>query len=559
MASKRVIEVVVKVKDQASAGFDKVSKKMGGVTKGFKGMSLGAAAAAAAVVFAVKKMVDGLAALVNGVANVGDEFDKMSFRSGVAVDALARWVFISKLAGGSASTIEVAFKKLSKSMFDAQKGLATAVDAFDLLDISVMKADGTLRSNEDVMMDLAEAFSNSTQRVRDQGIAMDLLGRGGLQMLAILTQGSTALASQADEYDRLHGSMKRTAEAGAAWVDANLRMQTAMAGMKEQALTPVLETLTPMINKFARLSGAADGWGEHLSVAGYYLGILTEEALAFADVPLDNVMMTWFPPEMFGPDGTIAKAVKNVEEFEAAMAAVKPGPTLARDFAPAEFEGYQDEYGLLEDLTQIEADRAAQSALSHEAEAEALMAEHEMLIAAGAEADLHIKRLEDSVDATSEWNDVVTDVVGNFERLASNSLSAMFQATNGAIMFGRALKTIVLDALSAVIAKMIAVRLLGFALGMFGGGGSTLSAEFGGGYSSAIGPGLNGAPLGAAPGNLVSMNSASMVSPSRLGGGGGGGGVSVTMQVARPVGYLDVLDLGEAAAVAALKVSEATL
>ena len=58
MASKRVIEVVIKVKDQASKGFDKFASGAKKAKDGLKGISLTAAATAAAVVFAVKKMVD---------------------------------------------------------------------------------------------------------------------------------------------------------------------------------------------------------------------------------------------------------------------------------------------------------------------------------------------------------------------------------------------------------------------------------------------------------------------------------------------------------------------
>ena len=580
--NRRVLEVIIKVKDQASGKLQSVGGNVRGITEKLGGLSVKAVAVSAAVVYSIKKMADGFKSLLDGVAKVGDSFDKMSLRTGVSVDELARWVYISKLAGGSASTVETSFKKLTKSMYDYSRGLSTAVEAFDSLGIQVLDSNGNIRESVDVMMDLATATARSTNKTELMGKMQDILGRGSLQMLAILEQGVPALSAQADEYDRLHGAMDRTAEAGARWTDAMLRLETVGAGLRERTITPLLEAITPHIEKFARVTGAVSNWKEGLQAAGYYLGVLTEDVIDFAKEvdKSPGVMETFFPPEMFGPGGTIQKQASELDKIDKALKSIASAPVIERDNSAADYDGYKDTLGLIEDIIQAEEERAARLSGSHEAEAEALMREQELLIAAGEAADEHIAKLQESSSSIIDLGDAADSAADNFERLSSNAINAFLNGEKGALKFGRILKTTVMNAISAVIAKLLrlgAMKIFGMiftggasAVTPFAAGGTIPRAAYG--YAVPDGPrGMDSRLIAAMPGEevvsrslsqrlasfLASQESASMVSPFSL--ASSGRSVVVSMNIARPVGYLDLLDLGESAAVAARKVAGANL
>lgn len=270
-------------------------------------------------------------------------------------------------------------------------------------------------------------------------------------------------------------------------------------------------------------------------------------------------------------------------------------PTIEKDWTAAgEESGEDDPLVLYEDLMNADLARAEMlTGYYGDGDGERLanlngFLSPEQLKAIGDEADEHISRLQASVRQQQFMADAVKDTARNFERLASNSLSAMLSGQNGAIMFGRALRTVVMDALSAVIAKLITVNLLTRALNFIPGVGGAATAPgvtpvaFGGrpipraayGYTvpdHGARPGMDSQLLWAMPGETVVDRSLSaglrrflaQTESGAIGasavGSGGRGNVSVLLQVARPVGYLDVLDLGNAAAVAARKVAETEL
>lgn len=273
---------------------------------------------------------------------------------------------------------------------------------------------------------------------------------------------------------------------------------------------------------------------------------------------------------------------------EAAARLSADPPTIAKDWSPlvGSDGGEDDPLMLFEDIMRAEQERAEQlNGYYGDADGERLahingyMTPEEMA-KVGAEADAHIARMVQMQDEQDVLASAVTGVAANFERLASNSLSAMLSGKNGAVQFGQVLRTVVLDALSAVIAKLLVIKALGFLLPGLGSGsgtGYTPMAAGGGipraaaGYTVPMGrAGLDSVPILAMPGEevidrslslglrrfLAAQDAAAAAAPA---GTGGRGNVSVVMQVARPIGYLDVLDLGNAAAAAALKVSEANL
>lgn len=269
---------------------------------------------------------------------------------------------------------------------------------------------------------------------------------------------------------------------------------------------------------------------------------------------------------------------------EALSGDIAEAPTIAPDWTPADYapEGGEERLMLLEEI--LAAEKLLDEQLNGRSEfekqynAEWLAANAERR----AEIDAELEAMYAQRKAQEELAAVVESVGANFERLASNSLSAMLQGKDGAIMFGRALKGIVMDALAAVLAKMLAIQAVKLFTGLpFAQGGTVPALAAGGtipraavGYAVPDGPrGMDSRLVAAMPGEEVIRRSlsqrldrflnaneaAAMVDPFDINSGSGGGNVSVAMQVARPVSYLDAIDLGEHAAVAAKKIKEAEL
>src|SRR5690554_5974909 len=79
----------------------------------------------------------GLLALVNRTANVADEIDKLSERTGINREELQRWKYAAEQSGGDVGKLEVGIKTLSGIMDDATNGNEKAIEGFSKLGITL--------------------------------------------------------------------------------------------------------------------------------------------------------------------------------------------------------------------------------------------------------------------------------------------------------------------------------------------------------------------------------------------------------------------------------------
>jgi len=95
----------------------------------------------------------GLGALIKKTAEMGDMFDKMSQRIGVSVETLSSFGYAAKITGTSIDVVEKSLKYLSNQMLDVSRGTGESKQTFDELGISVLDAQGSLRSVRDVLIE----------------------------------------------------------------------------------------------------------------------------------------------------------------------------------------------------------------------------------------------------------------------------------------------------------------------------------------------------------------------------------------------------------------------
>ena len=322
---------------------------------------------------------------------------------------------------------------------------------------------------------------------------------------------------------------------------------------------------------------AAQSARRALEAAAKAWGVATKKPV------FDPAKLEWFDVDIAADDlaEAIGEAYKKAVETEIPDAPVIPRETLAADTDREPLYNVDDVL-FLEEIMELEKERALQLGLFSDEELAAMAAEEEARARRLEAAREELKLLDKKTEAQLEYEDIVKSVGANFERMLSNSLSMLYKQNEGALMFGRTLRYVVLDALAAVLAKMIAIKAVELftnpvgavssGLGLFARGGTVPHAATG--FAVPDGPrGMDSRLVMAMPGEeiirrslsqrldrfLVASESAAMASPFDIDSGGGRGGVRVSMQVARPMSYLDSLDLGEAAAVAARTVKESYL
>lgn len=142
----------------------------------------GAIGALAGAGYIVKRFVD-------DVAKVGDETIKTARNLGVGAEALQEWQYVAGLAGVQAGDFSNAIKFLQRGIAEAGEGTGTALKGFQRLGISVKNNDGTLKSYDQILKEVAERLPqlNEAERV---ATSMDLFSRSGVKMIDMLMQGN---------------------------------------------------------------------------------------------------------------------------------------------------------------------------------------------------------------------------------------------------------------------------------------------------------------------------------------------------------------------------------
>ena len=121
-------------------------------------------------------VVAALGTIVTKTAAVGDQFHKMSLRTGIAVEDLSALAYAADISGTDIATMEKGLKALTKVMDDASMGIGEGMEAFELLDIAVVDTEGNLRSTTDVLLEAATKISAIENPTKQAAIAMDLFG-----------------------------------------------------------------------------------------------------------------------------------------------------------------------------------------------------------------------------------------------------------------------------------------------------------------------------------------------------------------------------------------------
>lgn len=176
-----------------------------GATKALNGMqgfstgTVAAMGAAAAGVAAMIKACKELHEITLQSAADADELITKSMVSGLSTETLQQWKYAENLIDVSVGTMTGSMQKLTRSMYEAYTGNATAAAAFDALGVSITDSNGSLRSAEDTFRDVIDALGQMANPTEREGLAMEVLGRNMQELNPLIIQGSDALRELAEE------------------------------------------------------------------------------------------------------------------------------------------------------------------------------------------------------------------------------------------------------------------------------------------------------------------------------------------------------------------------
>ncbi|MGV0961433.1 MAG: phage tail tape measure C-terminal domain-containing protein [Limnohabitans sp.] len=264
----------------------------------------------------------GITALVMPVARIGDEFFKLSQKTGVSVEALTALKYAADLSDLSTEGLTKALQKLSVAMFNTQIQGEEGSAALRALGVSAVDATGQIRPTEQVLLDLADKFSAMPDGADKAALAVKLFGKEGLAIIPLLNQGREGITALMDEARRLGLVMSEdVARASEALNDNLTRLSSALQGVQRQigaAVIPILADLTEQVilaqsetgsfgNELQRISSNREAILSFLESVASGLAFVAESAVLAKRViaqPFDSLSVvgndieTWFKTDL---------------------------------------------------------------------------------------------------------------------------------------------------------------------------------------------------------------------------------------------------------------------
>lgn len=196
---------------------------------------------------AAKKLVE----MVNQTAELGEETLRTSIKLGIGAEALQEFQFAANQTGTSAESLQAGLRFLSRNAAAAAQGGGEMAVEFSKLGISVTDAAGQLKPVEQLMGEVSDGLKNMQNKTERTAMAVKIFGRGGLEMLPFLVEGSAAIKEQREEAERLGGVMSEDLlETSERYIQVQKKLAFAWRGIQNmlaKSLIPVFESVVDAV------------------------------------------------------------------------------------------------------------------------------------------------------------------------------------------------------------------------------------------------------------------------------------------------------------------------
>jgi hypothetical protein len=241
----------LKTAEEHARGFgSNLLGSLGLLSAGLAAVGLGIGAA-----FELKGAIDSTTAL-------GNEVYKLTTQYGLSAENASKWVYIAHHAGVESDTMARGIKTLSKHLEDMAlhlefKGnplLNAFAEELKNLGVKALDVHGKMRPVDDVLGDIADAFAKLPEHMNKAGIAANLFGKNGAELIPVLVLGRKGIAELAAEAQK-YGLILSTENVAQihSFILKQRELDSAMQGLR---LT-IGEAVIPMLSRLAEYTMGA--------------------------------------------------------------------------------------------------------------------------------------------------------------------------------------------------------------------------------------------------------------------------------------------------------------
>lgn len=225
---------------------------------GFATASKVATAAVSALATGVTAFYGATAKGIKDVATLGDTIDKASQKMGISAEAYQEWDFILQHSGASVDSLKAGMKTLSGVISDAAAGTDTAKEKLAAVGLTIEELNGL--SQEEQLSVVVSALQNMEASADRTTASVDLLGRAGTEMGALLNMSAADTDAMRQSVHKLGGVMSDEAvKASAEYADSVQDLGVALTGFKNGSLAQFLPSVNKVIQGITKLFSGDDG------------------------------------------------------------------------------------------------------------------------------------------------------------------------------------------------------------------------------------------------------------------------------------------------------------
>lgn len=197
------LEVILKLKDEMSRGFEQVNKTLEGLGTGFQRTSKSVEASTVALGNIFSSVAAKVKNFVNESVALGSQLDELSKKTGLTTDFLQKLGNLATASGTSLQTLSIGISGLQKKAFQAAEGSEEASKSFKHLGISVKDSTGQLKVGEQLFTEVIKSISSLENQTEQAAIAQEIFGRAGREIIPIIKDYGSAI----DEAMEASGNM----------------------------------------------------------------------------------------------------------------------------------------------------------------------------------------------------------------------------------------------------------------------------------------------------------------------------------------------------------------
>lgn len=245
--------------------------KLGGV---LKGGTIAFGAGLAVVSGEVVALTANMTKNVSELAQYGDSIDKSSQKLGVSSKFYQEWEAVMQHSGTSMGNMTASFKTLSNAVQNTSNEQA---EAFEKLGLSLDDLAGM--NTEDVFTSVIYALQDMEEGTERTALASTLLGRGAMEMGALLNTSAEDTQKMIDTVNELGGVLSDDAvKDSAKYQDTLQDMQTSITGLKNNMIANFLPSVTMVMDGLTAIfSGNDSGLGKINEGVDDFVGNLADK------------------------------------------------------------------------------------------------------------------------------------------------------------------------------------------------------------------------------------------------------------------------------------------